>query len=164
LLKFNLWHQKCLESFVIFFSFNALSFIDKTSSAHPMDSLVLCWKIGRYRCTLSKKWWFKPNHSYTIVLSPVIAYRNSYALSFLCKTFSRVGLQMQLEVSRHDQFLVRNFLQWNKRKKERIPCLSATLRCGVLSEDSFISPIFSLQLLLVVALDRRPAWLRVLPA
>ncbi len=39
-------------------------------------------------------------------------------------------------------------------RKKKIPCLSATLRCGVLSEDSFISPIFSLQLLLVVALDR----------
>ena len=44
-----------------------------------------------------------------------------------------------------------------ERKKERIPCLSATSRCGVLSEDSFISLIFSLQLLLVVALGRRPA-------
>ena len=32
-----------------------------------------------------------------------------------------------------------------------------TFRCRVLSKDSFISPMFSLQPLLVVALDRRPA-------
>jgi hypothetical protein len=38
------------------------------------------------------------------------------------------------------------------------------LPCGkMLSGDSFESPIFSLQLSLAVALDRRPAWLRVLP-
>ncbi len=47
--------------------------------------------------------------------------------------------------------------------KERIPRLSATLQYRVLSEDRFDSPIFSLQLLLAVALDRRPVWHRVLP-
>jgi hypothetical protein len=44
-----------------------------------------------------------------------------------------------------------------RKKEERIPRLSATLQYRVLSEDRFSSPIFSLQLLLAVALDRRPA-------
>jgi hypothetical protein len=44
-----------------------------------------------------------------------------------------------------------------KKKKERIPRLSATLQYRVLLEDRFNSSIFSLQLLLVVALERRPA-------
>ncbi len=39
---------------------------------------------------------------------------------------------------------------------ERIPRLSPTLRYRVLSEDSSESPMFSLQLLLAVAVDRRP--------
>ena len=45
--------------------------------------------------------------------------------------------------------------------KRRTLRLSATLRYRVLPESSFISPISSLQLLLAVALDRRPAWRRV---
>jgi hypothetical protein len=47
------------------------------------------------------------------------------------------------------------------RKKERIPRLPAALRYRVLSRDSFKSSIFFLQILLVVALDRRPARRRV---
>jgi hypothetical protein len=49
------------------------------------------------------------------------------------------------------------------KKEERIPRLSAILRYRVLSGGSFESPIFVLQLLLVVALERRPAWRRVPP-
>jgi hypothetical protein len=45
-----------------------------------------------------------------------------------------------------------------ERKKEY-----PTLRYRVLLEDSFESPIVFLQRLLAVALDRRPAWHRVLP-
>jgi hypothetical protein len=48
-----------------------------------------------------------------------------------------------------------------ERRKERIPRLSATLRYTVLSEDSFVSLIFFRQLLLVVALERKPAWRRI---
>ncbi len=47
--------------------------------------------------------------------------------------------------------------------KERIPHLSATLQYSVLPGDSFESPVFFLELLLAVALDRRPASLRVTP-
>ncbi len=47
----------------------------------------------------------------------------------------------------------------SKRSVEvkRIPRLSVTLQYRVLSGDSFDSPIFSLQLSLAIALDRRPA-------
>jgi hypothetical protein len=44
-----------------------------------------------------------------------------------------------------------------EEEEEEYPCLTATFQCGVLSEDSFVSPIFFLQLLLAAALDRRPA-------
>ena len=44
-----------------------------------------------------------------------------------------------------------------KEEEEEIPRLSATFQYRVMSEDIFISPIFSLQLLLVAALVRRPA-------
>jgi hypothetical protein len=44
-------------------------------------------------------------------------------------------------------------------RKEEYP----VLRYRVLSEDSFLSPIFSLQLLLAVAVDRKSAWYRVTP-
>jgi hypothetical protein len=47
--------------------------------------------------------------------------------------------------------------QFNERKRERIPCLLATLRYKVLSRDSLESPIVFLQLLLAVTLKRRPA-------
>jgi hypothetical protein len=49
------------------------------------------------------------------------------------------------------------------RRRRRISRLSATFQCRVMSEDIFSSPIFFLQLFLAVALDRRLAWLRVLP-
>jgi hypothetical protein len=44
-----------------------------------------------------------------------------------------------------------------RRKKERKPRLSATLRYRVLFGDSFESQIFFLQLLLAVTLGQRPA-------
>jgi len=47
--------------------------------------------------------------------------------------------------------------------KERIPRLSAILRYRVLFGYSFQSAIFFLQLLPVVALERRSTWLRVPP-
>ncbi len=47
------------------------------------------------------------------------------------------------------------------RKKEKAPRPSATLWYRMMSGDSFERPIFFLELLLVVALDRRPAWRRV---
>jgi len=50
-----------------------------------------------------------------------------------------------------------------ERRKARIPRLSATLRYRMLSEDSFESLIFFRQLLLVVALERKPAWRRIPP-
>jgi hypothetical protein len=50
-----------------------------------------------------------------------------------------------------------------ERRKERIPRLPTTLRYRVLSRDSFESPIVFRQLLLVVALDRKPARRTVLP-
>jgi hypothetical protein len=43
-----------------------------------------------------------------------------------------------------------------EEEEEEYPCLSATFQCGVQSEDRFISPRFFLQLLIAVALDRRP--------
>jgi hypothetical protein len=49
------------------------------------------------------------------------------------------------------------FSQEEEEEEEEYPCLSATFQCGVQSEDRFISPIFFLQLLIAVALDRRPA-------
>jgi hypothetical protein len=45
----------------------------------------------------------------------------------------------------------------------RIPCLPDTLQYRMLSGDSFLSRIFFLQLLLAVALDRRPTSRRVPP-
>lgn len=42
-------------------------------------------------------------------------------------------------------------------EEEEDPCLTTTLQYGVLSKDGFIGPIFSLQLLLVAPLVRRPA-------
>ena len=48
-------------------------------------------------------------------------------------------------------------IEVEEEEEEESPCLTATFQCGVLSEDSFESPIFFLQLLLAAALDRRPA-------
>jgi hypothetical protein len=61
-----------------------------------------------------------------------------------------------------DIFILKNVLfscikVKGRKKEERILRLSAILQYRVLSEDRFSSPIFSLQLLLAVALDRRPA-------
>jgi hypothetical protein len=50
-----------------------------------------------------------------------------------------------------------------KIDRKRIPHISAPLQYRVLSRDSFESLIFSIQLLLAVALDKRPAWRRVPP-
>jgi hypothetical protein len=49
------------------------------------------------------------------------------------------------------------------KTKRRRPRVSTTLQYRMLSGDSYESPMFFLQLLLPVALERRLAWLRVLP-
>jgi hypothetical protein len=48
-------------------------------------------------------------------------------------------------------------IEEEEEEEEEYPCLSATFQYRVMSEDIFISPIFSLQPLLVAALDRKPA-------
>jgi hypothetical protein len=45
------------------------------------------------------------------------------------------------------------------KREEEYSAFSATLRCGVLFEVSFESPILFLQLLIAVVLYRRLAWL-----
>jgi hypothetical protein len=54
-------------------------------------------------------------------------------------------------------------LLFTVKEEEEYPALWAALRYRVLSGDSLESPTFFLQLLLVIALGRRPAWCRVSP-
>ncbi len=90
----------------------------------------------------------------------------SHPMSQISLIFSHM-MPIVIVVSKFITFLFYSYayspIDLRRRRRRRIPCLSATLQYRVLSEDRFNSPIFSLQLLLAVALDRRPAWLRVLP-
>jgi hypothetical protein len=80
--------------------------------------------------------------------------RNILAEIFLSNSTQRLTNYSRTNINVERFYIGQN---WQKeRKKEGIPRLSATLRYRVLYEDSFESSIFSLQLLLAVALDRRP--------
>jgi hypothetical protein len=57
-LSYLLFLYKCIQSF-----YQVL----KRSSAHPMDSLTLFWKIGRCRYTLGQKFWSQFHSSYSNV-------------------------------------------------------------------------------------------------
>ncbi len=72
------------------------------------------------------------------------------------RRINRVGNRCLFQINVKGVVKIKLFVSILSSRKERIPRFVAILRYTVLSEGSFESPIVFLQLLLAVALERRP--------